>query len=173
MSRPPLPELPDNVVDQAIGWLVRIESDGANPQLLEACQRWRQAHHTTKTIGAHHTGFLIGKVFAWEECRWRQILIENQYIRCKDAGLFVHFTGERQGQLTNVCRHAIGRYGASDTRDIQGLATGRKLSRLRFRLIDWGPYKLLQRRRRNSRSRRCILWNKIHICERDGRNAGQ
>ncbi|MER2099883.1 MAG: FecR family protein [Pseudomonas qingdaonensis] len=44
MSRPPLPELPDNVLDQAIGWLVRIESDGANPQLLEACQRWRQAH---------------------------------------------------------------------------------------------------------------------------------
>lgn len=43
MSPRSLPELPDNVLDQAIGWLVRIESDGANPQLLEACRQWRQA----------------------------------------------------------------------------------------------------------------------------------
>ncbi|GAB7531699.1 anti-sigma factor FoxR [Pseudomonas sp. 3A(2025)] len=43
MSARPLPELPDAVLDQAIGWLVRMESDGADPQLLEACQRWRQA----------------------------------------------------------------------------------------------------------------------------------
>lgn len=42
-SLPGLPELPDNLLDQAIGWLVRIESNGANPQLLEACQRWREA----------------------------------------------------------------------------------------------------------------------------------
>ena len=35
--------LPDNVLDQAISWLVRIESDGSNPQTLEACLRWRQA----------------------------------------------------------------------------------------------------------------------------------
>lgn len=43
MSAQSLPELPDAVLDQAIGWLVRLESAGATPQLLQACQRWRQA----------------------------------------------------------------------------------------------------------------------------------
>lgn len=43
MSAHSLPELPDTVLDQAISWLVRLESDGSNPQLHEACQRWRQA----------------------------------------------------------------------------------------------------------------------------------
>jgi transmembrane sensor len=43
MSAHSLPDLPDAVLDQAIGWLVRLESGGSNPQLLEACQRWRQA----------------------------------------------------------------------------------------------------------------------------------
>ncbi len=35
--------VPDGVLDQAISWLVRIESDGATPEVLHACQRWRQA----------------------------------------------------------------------------------------------------------------------------------
>ncbi|NMY02027.1 FecR family protein [Pseudomonas sp. WS 5059] len=35
--------VPDGVLDQAIGWLVRIESSGATPEVLAACQRWRQA----------------------------------------------------------------------------------------------------------------------------------
>lgn len=43
MNARSLPDLPGAVLDQAIGWLVRLESDGSNPQLLEACQRWRQA----------------------------------------------------------------------------------------------------------------------------------
>lgn len=43
MSLHSLPELPDSVLDQAISWLVKIESGGSNPGLLEACQRWRQA----------------------------------------------------------------------------------------------------------------------------------
>ncbi|MCK9815517.1 amino acid ABC transporter substrate-binding protein [Pseudomonas chlororaphis] len=43
MSAHSLPELPDNVLDEAIGWLVRLESDGSKPQVLEACRRWREA----------------------------------------------------------------------------------------------------------------------------------
>lgn len=43
MSTEPLPEVPDTVLDQAVSWLVRIESGGSHPQLMEACQRWRQA----------------------------------------------------------------------------------------------------------------------------------
>jgi transmembrane sensor len=35
--------LPDAVLDQAIGWLVKMESNGSSPQVLAACQRWRQA----------------------------------------------------------------------------------------------------------------------------------
>jgi transmembrane sensor len=41
--------LPDTVLDQAIGWRVRIESDGSNPQTLEACLRWRQADKLHET----------------------------------------------------------------------------------------------------------------------------
>lgn len=43
MSTQAQPELPDNVLDQAIGWLVKLESSSSNPQLLEACLHWRQA----------------------------------------------------------------------------------------------------------------------------------
>lgn len=43
MSAHLLPELPDAVLDQAIAWQVRMESEGANPQLLQACQHWRHA----------------------------------------------------------------------------------------------------------------------------------
>ena len=43
MSTRTLPELPDTVLDQAIGWLVKLESNGSNPQVLEACLHWRQA----------------------------------------------------------------------------------------------------------------------------------
>lgn len=41
---------PDEVLDQAIGWLVRIESNGATPEVLEACQRWRQADALHETV---------------------------------------------------------------------------------------------------------------------------
>lgn len=43
MSVRSLPELPDSVLDQAIGWLVKMESSGSSPQVLAACLRWRQA----------------------------------------------------------------------------------------------------------------------------------
>lgn len=43
MSGHALTDIPDAVLDQAIGWLVRLESAGSAPHLLEACQRWRQA----------------------------------------------------------------------------------------------------------------------------------
>lgn len=43
MSAHSLPDLPDAVLDQAVGWLVRMESDGSNPQLREACLSWRRA----------------------------------------------------------------------------------------------------------------------------------
>ena len=41
---------PDDVLDQAVGWLVRIESNGATPEVLEACQRWRQADALHETV---------------------------------------------------------------------------------------------------------------------------
>lgn len=41
---------PDEVLDQAVGWLVRIESNGATPEVLEACQRWRQANALHETV---------------------------------------------------------------------------------------------------------------------------
>ena len=41
---------PDEVLDQAIGWLVRIESNDATPEVLEACQRWRQADALHETV---------------------------------------------------------------------------------------------------------------------------
>ena len=41
---------PDDVLDQAVGWLVRIESNGATPEVLEACQRWRQANALHETV---------------------------------------------------------------------------------------------------------------------------
>lgn len=41
---------PDDVLDQAVGWLVRIESSGATPEVLEACQRWRQANALHETV---------------------------------------------------------------------------------------------------------------------------
>ncbi|HEX8544576.1 MAG TPA: FecR family protein [Pseudomonas sp.] len=43
MSVHSLAEVPDAVLDQAVGWLVRVESDAQDLQVLEACQRWRQA----------------------------------------------------------------------------------------------------------------------------------
>lgn len=43
MSAQSLPELPDAVLDQAVSWLVRTESSGGDPQVVEACRRWRQA----------------------------------------------------------------------------------------------------------------------------------
>lgn len=51
MSAQSLPELPDSVLDQAIGWLVKLESSGADPQVLDACLRWRQAD------GLHETAW--------------------------------------------------------------------------------------------------------------------
>ncbi|MGL5998222.1 MAG: FecR domain-containing protein [Pseudomonas proteolytica] len=41
---------PDDVLDQAVGWLVRIESSGATPEVLEACQRWREADALHETV---------------------------------------------------------------------------------------------------------------------------
>ena len=65
-----------------------------NIKLLLA-QRWRQAHHPFQTIRAHHARFLVGEIAAGEERRRRHVLIENQDVGREDAGLFVHFAGER------------------------------------------------------------------------------
>lgn len=43
MRTPPESALPDNVVDQAITWLVRLQSGEVSPQTRAACQRWREA----------------------------------------------------------------------------------------------------------------------------------
>lgn len=44
MSIDSLPDLPDVVLDQAIGWLVRLQSGSADEQVRESCLHWRQAH---------------------------------------------------------------------------------------------------------------------------------
>lgn len=44
MSAAPSPDLPDKVLDQAITWLVRMQSGSATDQTRHACMRWRQAN---------------------------------------------------------------------------------------------------------------------------------
>lgn len=43
MSSAALPDIPDAVLDQAIGWLVRLQSGSADAQLHNDCLAWRQA----------------------------------------------------------------------------------------------------------------------------------
>ncbi|MDD0972991.1 FecR domain-containing protein [Pseudomonas fontis] len=43
MSAAPAPELPEKILDQAIGWLVRMQSGNVSDQTRSACARWRQA----------------------------------------------------------------------------------------------------------------------------------
>lgn len=54
----------------------------------------------------------------------------------QNAGLFVHFAGQRQGQFANVCRDAVRSNRTTDAGNVQLLAAGRQLGGLGFRLID-------------------------------------
>ncbi|NIF26348.1 FecR family protein [Pantoea sp. Tr-811] len=44
MSAATRPELPDDVLDQAIMWLVRLQSGYADEQVVQGCLQWRQRH---------------------------------------------------------------------------------------------------------------------------------
>ena len=87
----------------------------------------RQAHNPLQAVRAHHARFLIAKVAAREESRRRQVLVQNQHVRCKDAGLLVHFTGQGQRQLTDIRRNTVSRDRAGNARDIQLLTARREL----------------------------------------------
>jgi hypothetical protein len=55
----------------------------------------------------------------------------------QNAGLFIHFTGQGQGQLTDIRRDAVGGHRADDAGDIQRWPPS--LRGLRFGLIDRRP----------------------------------
>ncbi|MDN7143698.1 FecR family protein [Pseudomonas sp. JQ170] len=44
MTRAGRPELPDEVLDQAITWMVRLQSGYADEQAVQGCLHWRQLH---------------------------------------------------------------------------------------------------------------------------------
>jgi len=44
MSSTPRPEVPEDVLDQAITWMVRLQSGYANEDALQGCLRWRKLH---------------------------------------------------------------------------------------------------------------------------------
>ncbi|MFJ4348261.1 FecR domain-containing protein [Pseudomonas sp. NPDC089401] len=44
MTRAPRPEVPDDVLDQAIMWMVRLQSGYADEHALQGCQQWRTLH---------------------------------------------------------------------------------------------------------------------------------
>ena len=135
-------------------------------------QSRRQAHNAFQAVRTHHARFLIAKIVAREERRWRHVLIEDQDVWRKHTGLFVYFAGQRQGQFTNVRRYAISRNRARNPRHVQLLAPHRELSRLRFGLINRRPCQLLECRCRDSGRSTGILWHEIHVCKGDGRNTG-
>ena len=87
-------------------------------------QRRGQAHHAAQAVSGHHARLLIGKVIAGEERRGRHVLVENQHVRRKNLLMFVQFAVERQGQLTDIGRHAPGGDRSDDPRDIQALTAG-------------------------------------------------
>lgn len=82
-------------------------------------QGWRQAHNAFQPIGTHDAVLLIAEIVAWEERGWRHVLIEDQHVRREDAGLFIDFTGQCQGQLADIRRHAESRDRTADTRHVQ------------------------------------------------------
>ncbi|SSW86038.1 Uncharacterised protein [Klebsiella pneumoniae] len=91
---------------------------------LLLAQRRGQAHHAAQAVSGHHARLLIGKVIAGEERRGRHVLVENQHVRRKNLLMFVQFAVERQGQLTDIGRHAPGGDRSDDPRDIQALTAG-------------------------------------------------
>ena len=95
-------------------------------------QRRRQTHHPFEAIRAHYARLEVGKVAAGEVGRWRHVLVKDQHVRCKNAGLLVHFAGQRNGQLTDVRRDAIGGDRPGDAGNIQRLSCRREVGDLRF-----------------------------------------
>ena len=107
------------------GGLLEIFLSGKHQYIeLLLAQRRSQAHHAAQAIGSHHARLLIGEVVAGEERRWRHVLVENQHVRRKNLLMFVQFAVERQGQLTDIGRHAPGGDRSDDPRYIQALTAG-------------------------------------------------
>lgn len=90
--------------------------------LLVQC--WGQVYYVVQVVSGYYVWLLIGKVIVGEECCGCYVLVENQYVWCKNLFMFVQFVVECQGQFIDIGWYVSGGDWFDDFWDIQVLIVG-------------------------------------------------